>query len=301
MELLSIPIGDGSMGQVLSLDAVATGPADGPVVLLLHGFPQTSWCWRGVWPALAGAGFRVIAPDQRGYSPGARPEGVEHYRMTHLVSDAHAVLDAVGADQAHIVGHDWGAAVAWQLAGRHPDRVLSLTAVSVPHPVAFVEALRSDADQRQRSRYMKHWQHDQAERELQDGGLEQLFGGVPAVDAERYADLLRQPGVLTKALSYYRAQSLADLDGLGPITAPTMHVWSDGDAALGPVAAHATGAHVDGPYRFEVLEGVSHWVPEQAADRLVTLLLEHLPGCGRNCGRLRGSWANGAQRRTGWS
>ena len=270
MEQLRIPVGDD-----LVLDAVATGPQDGEVVLLLHGFPQTSWSWRAVWPVLADAGYRVVAPDQRGYSPDARPVGVEHYRMSSLVADALAVLDAVGAPTAHVVGHDWGAAVAWQVAGRHADRVRTLTAVSVPHPVAFVEALRSDPDQRARSRYMKDWQDPSAEQQLLDGGFRELFG-IPSVDADHYLARMSEPGALTAALSWYRAQSLADLEGLGLITSPTLHVWSTEDAALGPTAAHATGGHVDGPYRFEVLEGVSHWVPEQAADRLGALLLEHL-------------------------
>lgn len=270
MESLRIPVGDG-----LVLDALATGPADGPVALLLHGFPQSSWCWRGVWPALAEAGLRVVVPDQRGYSPDARPEGVEHYRMSELVADALAVLGAVGATSAHVVGHDWGAAVAWQLAARHADRVRSLTAVSVPHPVAFVDALRADPDQRARSRYMKDWLSTDAETALLAGGLEQVFGGVPAVDGDRYLALLREPGALTAALGYYRAQSLADLEGLGPVTSPTLHVWSDTDPALGPTAAHATAQHVAGPYRFEVLQGVGHWIPEEAPDALAALVLEH--------------------------
>ena len=270
MQRLRIPTGD------LTLDALWTGPQDGPVVVLLHGFPQSSWSWRGVWPGLAAAGYRVVVPDLRGYCPDARPEPVEAYAMVHLVADVVAVLDHLGVEWADVVGHDWGAAIAWQVAGRHPERIRSLTAVSVPHPVAFVEALRSDEDQRARSRYMKQWLDPQAEQDLLAGGLEQVFGGIPSVDAERYLGLLRQPGVLTKALNFYRAQSLADLDGMGPVTAPTLHVWSDQDAALGPVAARATGRHVQGPYRFEVLEGVSHWVPEQAADRLTALLLEHL-------------------------
>lgn len=274
MESLRIPVGDG-----LLLDAVATGPADGEVVLLLHGFPQTSWSWRFVVPPLADAGYRVVAPDQRGYSPDARPVGVAHYRMTELVADAVAVLDALGADGAHVVGHDWGAAVAWQLAGRHPDRVRTLTAVSVPHPVAFVEALRCDPDQRQRSRYMKDWQDPDAEQALLAGGLGRALGGAPGVDVEHYLQALREPGALTAALSWYRAQSLDDLDGLGPIVAPTLHVWSTEDAALGPTAAHATGRHVAGPYRFEVLHGISHWVPEQAPAALAALLLEHLGSC----------------------
>ncbi len=269
MDSLRIPSG------ALVLDAVAVGPEDGQPVVLLHGFPQTSWSWRRVWPALADAGFRVVAPDLRGYSPDARPTDVQAYRLEHLVGDVLAVLDHVGGS-AHVVGHDWGAAIAWHLAGRHADRVRTLTAVSVPHPVPFASALRGDADQRARSQYMRDWRSPDTEQRLLDGGLEQVFGGIPAVDAARYLEVLRQPGALTAALGYYRAQSAGDLEGLGPITSPTLYVWSDEDAALGPTAAHATGEHVAGPYRFEVLHGVSHWVPEQAADRLAALVLEHL-------------------------
>jgi pimeloyl-ACP methyl ester carboxylesterase len=269
MESLRIPSGE------LVLDAVDVGPADGPPVVLLHGFPQTSWSWRGVWPALVDAGFHVVAPDLRGYSPDARPEGVEAYRIEHLVGDVLAVLDHVGGS-AHVVGHDWGAAIAWHLAARHPERVRTLTAVSVPHPLAFAQALRSDPDQRARSQYMRDWRSPDTEQALLDGGLQQVFGGVPSVDGGRYLEVLRQPGAMTAALGYYRAQSAADLEGLGPVTAPTLHVWSDGDHALGAAGAHATGDHVAGPYRFEVLHGVSHWVPEQAPDRLAALLLEHL-------------------------
>ncbi|MCW2679142.1 MAG: haloalkane dehalogenase [Frankiales bacterium] len=271
MEQLRIPVGDG-----LVLDALADGPADGEIVLLLHGFPQSAWSWREVWPALVGAGYRVVAPDQRGYSPDARPTDVAAYRMAPLVQDAVAVLDAVGADRAHLVGHDWGAAVSWHTAGRHQDRIRTLTAISVPHPLAFVEALRTDPDQRRRSRYMKDWLDPSAEEQLLDGGLQQVFGGVPGVDAGAYEERLREPGALTAALAWYRAQSLDDLDGLGPITMPTMHVWSTQDQALGPAGAHGTAAHVEGPYRFEVLEGISHWIPEQAPEDLCRLLLEHL-------------------------
>ena len=269
MEHLRIPSGD------LVLDAVATGPADGPVVVLLHGFPQTSWSWRGVWPALAAAGLRVVAPDLRGYSPDARPTGVEHYRVAALVGDVLAVVAAVGGP-VHLVGHDWGAAIAWQTAARHPEVVRTLTAVSVPHPLAFVEALTTDPDQRRRSQYMRDWLDPATEQRLLAGGLGDVLGGVPEVDLAHCLQVLRQPGAMTAALAYYRAQSRDDLVGLGPVTAPTLHVWSDGDAALGRTGAEATAPHVAGPYCFEVLEGVTHWVPEQAPDRLAALVLEHV-------------------------
>ena len=260
----------------LTFDAVASGPADGPVVLLLHGFPQSSWSWRGVWPALATAGFRVVAPDLRGYSPDARPADVQAYAMPQLVGDVLGVLDHLGVEQAHVVGHDWGAAIAWHTAGRHPERVSTLTAVSVPHPLAFVAALTHDADQRQRSAYMRDWRSVDTEQRMLAGELANVFGGVPTVDAEHYLARMREPGALTAALAYYRAQSRTDLAGLGPITMPTLHVWSDQDAALGRAGAEATAAQVSGPYRFEVFEGISHWVPEQAGERLAGVLLEHL-------------------------
>ncbi|MCA1721446.1 MAG: alpha/beta hydrolase [Actinobacteria bacterium] len=272
MNHLQLPVGD------LVFDAVADGRDDGRLVLLLHGFPQTSWSWRFVQPRLAAAGFRVGAPDQRGYSPGARPAGVDAYRMPHLVGDVLGMMDRLGAEQADVVGHDWGAAVAWQLATRHPSRVRTLTAVSVPHPLAFVAALRTDEDQRQRSQYMKLFQVEGKAEEVllrdHERGLHTFFGDNP--DVQPYLDLMRQPGVLTKCLNWYRAQDLADIDGVGPTAVPTLYVWSDGDLALGRTAAEATAQHVTGPYRFEVLEGVSHWIPEEAPEQLTGWLLEHL-------------------------
>jgi pimeloyl-ACP methyl ester carboxylesterase len=261
-------------------DALVDGPADGRLVVLLHGFPQTSWSWRKVMPRLVAAGCRVVAPDQRGYSPGARPEDVSAYAVPSLVSDVVGMLDALGADQADVVGHDWGAAIAWQLAARHPDRVRTLTPVSVPHPLAFVEALRTDEDQRQRSAYMQFFRLvGDAESALLDddaAGLRGVFGDQPGVDLEPYVALMRQPGVLTKCLNWYRAQELADIEVVGPTKVPTLYVWSDQDTALGPWAAQATASHVIAPYRFEVLQGVSHWVPEQAPEQLAGWILDHL-------------------------
>lgn len=124
-----------------------TGRPRGRPVLLLHGFPQTSWCWRHLIPPLVAAGHRVLTLDQRGYSPGACPEAMEDYAAEHLVSDVTGVLDALRIESVDLVGHDWGAAVAWQVAGHHPERVTTLTAISVPHPGAFMEALASDPDQ----------------------------------------------------------------------------------------------------------------------------------------------------------
>ena len=174
----------------------------------------------------------------------------------------------------------------WLLADAPPPPIATLA----PNHVLYVSTLSKclapglrvafvvlpDPDQRARSQYMRDWRSPGTEQLLLDGGLERVFGGIPAVEVDRYLQVLRQPGAMTAALAYYRAQSAADLEGLGPVTSPTLHVWSDGDHALGAAGAHATGGHVAGPYRFEVLSGVSHWVPEEAPDRLTALLLEHL-------------------------
>lgn len=270
----SVPVQVGD----LVLDTVDVGPRDGEAVLMLHGFPQAARCWRGVWPALVDAGYRVVAPDQRGYSPGARPQAVEAYRMPELVGDAIGLLDALGIARAHLVGHDWGAAVSWHTAARHPDRIASLTAVSVPHPKAFSEALRSDPDQRERSQYIRLFQGEGSaeERLLADDGkyLREAFGEM--ADTGAYVARMREPGALTGALNWYRAIDAEPVLTMPALTVPTLYVWSDEDRALGPVPAHLTGSYVDAPYRFEVLHGVSHWIPEEASGQLSTLLLEHL-------------------------
>jgi pimeloyl-ACP methyl ester carboxylesterase len=283
VEDLEIPAGE------LTFTARAAGPVDGRLVLLLHGFPQTSWSWRNQLDALGDAGYRAVAFDQRGYSPGARPEGTEHYLLPLLVGDVVAVADRLGAHRFDVVGHDWGGAVAWQTAGRHPERVRSLTVASTPHPAAFTSTLSAgggrggDGDQVQRSSYMEFFRLPPPAPEdafLADGGtgLRNLYlaSGLEGDDIEEYVRVLTQPYAMTGALNWYRAASIGDVEGMGPITSPTLYVWSDHDVALGRDAAEATADHVQGPYRFEVLEGVSHWIPEEAAADFNRLLLRHL-------------------------
>ena len=258
----------------------AAGPADGRLVLLLHGFPQSSYEWRFQLEALGEAGYRAVAVDQRGYSPGARPEGVEHYRIDRLVADVLAVADELGAHQLDLVGHDWGAVVAWQVAGRYPARLRTLTSVSVPHPAALRDAIEEGGDQRRRSAYVAAFRMEKADTVLladDARALRAIFTATGLDDPpEEYVELMRQPGAMRAALDWYRAASLEDVDAMGPVTTPTLYVWSDKDMALGREAAEATAHHVSGPYRFEALEGVSHWIPEQAPDALNRLLLEHL-------------------------
>jgi pimeloyl-ACP methyl ester carboxylesterase len=276
VEELEVPVGQ------MTFRARAAGPSDGELVVLLHGFPQTSWEWRHQLQALASAGYRAVAPDQRGYSPGARPQGVEHYRIDHLVADVLALADGIGGHGFHLVGHDWGAMVAWQVAGRYPERVKSLAPVSVGHPSAIGEAMGAGDDQRQRSSYILFFREpEKPEQALVDNdaaGLRAMFAstGLGDGDVEEYVRVLSEPGAMTAALNWYRAMDFGLMAGLGPITMPTLFVWSTGDAALGPEQASACYQHVEGPYRFEKLEGVGHWIPEEAADTYSRLLLEHL-------------------------
>jgi pimeloyl-ACP methyl ester carboxylesterase len=275
-ERLEIPVGG------FTFDARAAGPQDGELVLLLHGFPQSSWEWRSQLRALGEAGYRAVAPDQRGYSPRARPEGVENYDPRHMVADALAIGDWLGGHRFHLVGHDWGAAIAWAVAGLHPERLRTLTIVSVPHPKAFATALAESQEQRDRSSYITLFREEGKAEEVLGGddfaALRAMLSttGSPE-DAEEYMRVLSQPGALTAALNWYRAMQPGLVGEIGPITTPTLFVWSTNDIALGREGAEATAQYVEGPYRFEVLEGVSHWIPEQAADDLNRLLLDHLP------------------------
>ncbi len=279
----------------LVFDATLAGPEDAPLVVLLHGFPQTSWCWRRQVPVLAEAGFRVLAPDQRGYSPRARPEETAAYSGEHLRGDVLGMAAALGAERFHVVGHDFGGAVAWQLAGHHPDRVDRLAVLSTPHPAAFAQSVtgaapgeesnsaEGDTDQQSRSSYILAFREEGSERSFvadDCAGLRFLYEatGLPTTDADRYVRDLGDEPTLRAALNWYRAVDLADVAGMGPITAPTLYVWSTEDPALGRTAAEATAGYVEGPYRFEVLDGVSHWIADQVPDRLNALLLEHLGG-----------------------
>ena len=262
----------------LTFDVRDDGPLDGPVVVALHGFPQTSASWAAVTPPLVAAGFRVLAPDQRGYSPGARPQDVSSYALAKMVGDVLALADAAGAERFHVVGHDWGAAVGWALAGRHVDRVATLTAVSVPHPASLARSFAGS--QALRSWYMLMFQvPGLAERlfRARDGAaVRRLLVGTGMSDPEPSVRLLRDPRAATATVNWYRALRLPGNLRAGRTRVPTLYVWSDRDTALGRRAAEGTGAFVDGPYRFVVLSGVSHWIPEERPAELAALLLDHL-------------------------
>ncbi|QXC63061.1 alpha/beta hydrolase [Aquihabitans sp. G128] len=277
---LHLPIGP------LTFDAVADGPLDGEPALLLHGFPESGHAWRRVQPLLAAAGIRSVAPDLRGYSPGARPADPAEYAIDALVADVLGLADALGWDTFHLVGHDWGGALAWHTAGRFPDRLRTLSVVSTPHPAAFLAAKHGGPaadgdDQAARSGYMATFRADGAEDLFlaDDRALLRMLyagSGLDEQSAAAYVDRFTTFEDLQGALNWYKGADPADASGLGPITTPTLYVWSTEDIALGRTAAELTAGEVEGPYTFVELEGVSHWIPEEAPEALAAALVTHL-------------------------
>ncbi|RBY91822.1 alpha/beta hydrolase [Blastococcus sp. TBT05-19] len=277
-ELLRVDVGD------LTFDVRADGPEDGRPVLLLHGFPETSASWAAVTPLLTEAGLRTYAPDQLGYSPGARPDEVGAYAMQNLAQVTADLMTALEIPVADVVGHDWGSTVAWTMAAWHADRVRSLTAVSVPHPAAYTAAFRIDPEQKERSAYIRlFWQPGKAEEVLLADDARRLrrmlLGtegdtGVSPEAADEYVAVLSAPGALTAALNWYRAMS-SDIR-VDKVDVPTTFVWSDGDVAIGRTAAEACAEFVTGDYRFVELPGVTHWIPEQAPEQLAAAILDRV-------------------------
>lgn len=264
----------------LVFDVRDDGPLDGVPVVLLHGFPQDSRSWEAVARLLHARGHRTLAPDQRGYSPGARPSRRRDYRSSELVADVVQLIERADLGPVHLVGHDWGAAVAWGVAAKRPDVLRSLATLSVPHPAAFLRALVTSS-QGVRSWYMYFFQLPVLpERWLSSGRrLESWLRathGMPASAAARDVTAMRERGRAHAALNWYRAIPLADPREIrGRVSVRTLHVWSDGDAAVTPKGAALTAAWVDGPYTFEVLKGVGHWIPEEAPEHLAELLARH--------------------------
>jgi pimeloyl-ACP methyl ester carboxylesterase len=269
----------------LTFTADVSGPAGGPLVLLLHGFPESRHSWRAALPALAAAGYRAVAPDQRGYSPGARPdpEDLSNYAFDRLVGDVIEIAAAAGYDgkRFHLVGHDWGGQVSWGVAGKHPERLASLTILSRPHPSSFRRALlKEDGDQKHRSRHHRAFLDpgtgkmllEENARRLREG----LFGqGVPKAALDDHLSVLGNPAALEAALAWYRSNKGLAAD-IGTIEVPTLYIWGDADATVGPDAAYGTGEFVGAAYAMEVLPSVGHFVMDQAPGKATDLMLAHL-------------------------
>jgi pimeloyl-ACP methyl ester carboxylesterase len=268
----------------LAFTVDVAGPVDGEPALFLHGFPETRHMWRAQLEALGAAGYRTVAPDQRGYASGARPPRTEDYATDLLVADAVGIMDELGHDRFHLVGHDWGGQIAWLIAASRPRRLLSLSVLSRPHPAAFVRAMREDTAQSARSGHHRAFREADAVQRMRDAGLKPLREaminqGVPAADAEVYIRQLLEPGAIEGAMNWYRASGLQAAD-TPPVRVPTLYVWGDADATVGRMAAELTRQYVEAPYRFEEVAGAGHFVVDQTPERVSELLLAHVGSAG---------------------
>lgn len=250
-------------------------------VILLHGFPQSRTSWRELTPQLVDRGYRVIAPDQRGYSPGARPRRRRDYTLDKLAGDVIALADAADVERFHVLGHDWGGAVAWALGANHSDRVASVTSLSTPHPQAMISSLVS-SDQLLRSWYMLFFQLPvipelMVTNPILSGRFKSTLSssGLPAAQVEENVEMLAR-GSASGGFNWYRALPLSWPQSVGSVKSPTLYIYGDADFALGPKAAELTRRYVDATYRFVSLLGAGHWLPETDADKVAPLLLEHL-------------------------
>ena len=264
-----------SGGVGIEFDVTGTGRP----ILLMHGFPDTGALWRNQVPALAESGFRVIVPDLRGYGRSDKPEGVDAYSIPYLASDMLAILDSLGIDRAHVVGHDWGAAVAWAIGSLLPDRVDQLVVLSVGHPLAFLGA---GYEQREKSWYMLLFQFEGiAEQWISDNDWYNFREWANHPDTEGVIAELEKPGSLTAALNYYRANVspqalISPPPELPAVPVPTMGVWSTNDLALTEQQMTGSADHVSGPWRYERIEGPGHWMQLEAPDTVNELLLDFL-------------------------
>lgn len=253
----------------------------GPGVLLLHGFPDSSYLWRNQIPALAAAGFRAIAPDLRGFGESDKPEGIDAYRLNNVIADLIGILDAVGVERAHVVGHDWGAVSAWLMASLAPERVERLVVMSVGHPAGFA---RPPIHQLRKSWYMFAFQFtglaEEALRRDDWRLLKEWSDGTG--DAGRWMHDLARPGALTAALNWYRANTppeillLADPFAFPKVEASTLGIWGENDFALGEELMIASGDQVVGGWRYERVDRAGHWMPIEQPDRINSLLIGFL-------------------------
>jgi pimeloyl-ACP methyl ester carboxylesterase len=271
-----------------TFDTLVAGDSGAPLVLLLHGFAESMHCWDAQLSALAAAGYRAMAPSQRGYSPGARPDigDTANYHIERLMDDAMAIVasSGYGDRRFHLVGHDWGGSIAWALADRFPQRLASLTVLSRPHPNAFNRALQMpDGDQAHRSRHHKAFlEPGAADGVLADNAkwLRERWAvaGVPAAAMEAHLSVLGNKAAMEAALTWYRARG-AIRSPLGAIRVPTLFIWGDADDTVGRMAAEGTVDFVAAPYRFEVLSGCGHFAADQMPLRVNELLLQHVAAC----------------------
>jgi pimeloyl-ACP methyl ester carboxylesterase len=263
----------------LRFETLVSGPDGGEAVMLLHGYPQSAASWRETMEWLADLGYRAIAPNLRGYSPGANPPEASAYSIDQLIADVIGIADSQRVKRFHLVGHDWGGALAWAVAGAHPARLLSVTVISTPHTAAMLEAMRTSS-QSLRSIYMGFFRIPRVPEALlgfaglRPAGLSLRLFGLPRASWQRDRAQLLRAGGLRGPLNWYRG-AITRSTRVRRVSVPAMYIWGRHDPVFGRRAAELTAKYVTGPYRFEEIDA-GHWIVERNAADLQRLLGEHL-------------------------
>ncbi len=268
----------------IDLHAVAAGPSNGPVAILLHGFPEFWYSWRKQIDPLAAAGFRVIVPDQRGYNKSSKPRGAASYSLAHLTSDVLAIADQLGRPRIFLAGHDWGAAVAWSVALVHPQRVAKLAILNVPHPSVMLRYLKTNRRQLRRSWYMFFFQLLFIPEVVFSAfdfrlGVRSLVrssrpGTFSAEDLAQYRAAWSQPGALTSMINWYRAAARHRTKFSDPaVHVPTRILWGERDAFLLSEMAHDSLRYCDSAELY-TFAGASHWLQHEEHARVSELLID---------------------------
>ena len=270
----------------ISLHTRQAGPEDGPLVVLLHGFPEFWYGWHRQIKPLADAGYRVIVPDQRGYNRSDKPDGVDSYRIETLAADVVGLLDAADRETAAVAGHDWGAAVAWWLALSYPERIESLTAVNVPHPTVMETTLRNSLSQLRKSWYMFAFQLPALPEAISTANNCRVLrrgltnssrpGTFSATDLERYRAAWQQPDALTAMINWYRAMGrYRPQPPRQQVSVPTLVMWGQQDEFLASTMAEESLDYCDDA-ELVSFPSATHWVLHERSKRTAEKLLTHI-------------------------
>mgnify|MGYP000359630084 FL=1 len=252
---------------------------DGEAVILLHGFPETSRMYYDLIPVLVSEGFKVVAPDQRGYSPGARPSKISDYSIDKLSQDVIDIADAFQFEKFHLIGHDWGSAVGWVTVAFHSDRVISWTALSVPHLDAFFKAMNNNPEQQRKSQYIKFFKKPiLPEFYFSIFGykyLRDIWRKSSKEEIEKYLEVFKQKGALKASLNWYRANMKNDDKSIGDIAAPTLIIYGLKDMAIGEESVDESVKYLKGYYKIEKLE-TGHWLIQESFEAVSKSIINHL-------------------------
>jgi len=261
-----------------TFDAWSAGPKDGPLILLLHGLPRTSWEWHHQLPKLGEAGYKSVAPDLRGYCPGARPEGVKAYIVDEFVQDILTIADQLGwTDRPfHLMATSIGSVIAWWLAGNYPQRVATLACINVPHHMALLEVMKTKAADKLRKgfSYFSNFRKEGMELKNFNAAIKRI--GLPAEETNPYREALNSEEALRAVFHWYRAMPSWASQPLKPVVMPTLYIWPRNAGNVSQEAAEANTHYVKGPYRFEILENALNWALQMEPEKITRLLLEHL-------------------------